>query len=428
MKNKIKTLNIATNKKDIGTFKIYIMLPVGAIHESKKESGVSHVLEHILFKNKRNLEVVKRLAKVGGRYNAMTYFDYTCFFIKTTNEHAEEAMSILRDMVCKTTFSERDLEMERGVLLEEYHGSITDPNVIDGVGMFALLDTKNPYNKAIIGSRSVIKNIKAVDLKRYHKQHYAAPIVFIKCDAAKANKYTQIAQNIFGPIKAIDMWNDSELAEKATMIAPKIAVLYSPRPQYLTKLTWPAYRAGDFKKCVTLQFVNHCLSGTLIYSLLNIPLRVQRSLVYTAMSTYEYFAYTGLCSIILKTSNNNTDYVIGLVLDVLEKLKRNGLGGSLKVLDYYQKSYINMMHSMISNDAHIQDIALATLYGGFSGDYVKNKMNVIKRITQNDIKAVCREVFDYTKMGLISIGDYVNVNDTSNKITNMVDSYYGRRL
>jgi phosphoribosylformylglycinamidine (FGAM) synthase-like amidotransferase family enzyme len=86
-----------------------------------------------------------------------------------------------------------------------------------------------------------------------------------------------------------------------------------------------------------------------------------------------------------------------------------------------------MMRSLISNDAHIQDIALATLYGGFSGDYVKNKMNVIKRLTQNDIKAVCREIFDYTKMGLISIGDYANVNATSNKITNMVDSYYGSR-
>lgn len=419
----VQRLNITTNPVKQGSFCVYVMVPVGAIHETKQQSGCSHILEHMLFRNKHNADIVKRLTKIGGRYNAVTYFDVTYFFIRTTSEHANDAMQIMKDMVLRATFTKADLETERHVLLEEYHVSSSKPGFSDDIGYNALVDPKNLYSRTVIGSANVIKNITVQELKDYHKKHYKHPVVYITCDFDIRGRVARAASELFGPPTMVSH-TEHEQADKAELIKPTIAVLIGHGPQVATRLSWIAFPASDFRNGVVLEFINHCLTGTLIYSLINTRMRIERGLVYTALSFIDKFRYIGFMTLFLRTSNKQTDYIISLVLDVIEKLKRHGLG-SQKLLSFYKKSFINHIKSKHIHGVDVEDAALSTFYGGLEDkEYFKHKMDIAKSITNHSVKEICKHVFDYEKMGIITSGYYSDVNAMNSRIRHVIDSYY----
>lgn len=419
----VQLINVSTNPVASGSFCMYVMIPVGAIHEDKKQSGCSHILEHMLFRNRQNSDIIKRLTKIGGRYNAITHFDITYFYLRTTSEHAMEAIQIMKDMVLQATFTAEELDVERLVLLEEYHSSPSHANIAEGVGRNALLDPKNIYNRVVAGTKQVIKTISSRELKDYHKRHYKEPVVFIKCDPGIRSRVVQFATRLFGKQRTFQH-NDPDLLGQAELLRPSIVVFAGYGPQCMTRMTWSAFPATDFVNGVLLEFINHCLSGTLIYSLLNRKIRVERGLTYTASSFIDKFRYIGFFSILVKSSNNQTDYLISLVLDILEKLKRHGLG-SQKLLSYYKNSFISHIKSRAVNESDIEDVALATFYGGLQGrEYTKYKLSIVKSITNQSIKTLCNRVFDYEKMGFLTAGRYQNVDAMSTRIHQIINSYY----
>jgi len=99
-----------------------IWVGTGSRHEKEGREGISHFIEHLMFKGTKNrsaVDIAEALDSVGGQLNAFTTKEYTCYYTKTLDEHFSLGLDVLSDMFFNSTFSEKAIEKERGVIEEE---------------------------------------------------------------------------------------------------------------------------------------------------------------------------------------------------------------------------------------------------------------------------------------------------------------------
>ena len=99
-----------------------VLVGTGSCFESAEENGISHFIEHMMFKGteKRTaFEISDAMDRIGAQVNAFTSKDITCYYAKSTSDHAEEAFSVLSDFVLGSVFPEEEMDREKGVVLEE---------------------------------------------------------------------------------------------------------------------------------------------------------------------------------------------------------------------------------------------------------------------------------------------------------------------
>lgn len=154
-----------------------VFVKAGRIHEKEEQAGISHMLEHMLFKgtaNRTSKEMSRIIGGKGGDYNAYTDRDHTCYYIHTIASEVETAIDILGDMYINSLFDPNELKIEQKVVLEEIARSDEDPS--DRIhDMFIGERWKgSPYGLEIIGSASSVSALTSDDLFSYMEERYCA--------------------------------------------------------------------------------------------------------------------------------------------------------------------------------------------------------------------------------------------------------------
>ncbi len=159
--------------------------------------GVSHFLEHLLFKGSKKYPTAEDIAlavdAVGGYNNAYTSEDITSYYIKVPSKHGELALDILTDMMRNPILDSAEIDRERGVIVEEMNVYRDDPARFVGTMIPALIFPGNPLGKDIIGSEEVINRIAAPDIVAYQKHHYQ-PGNMVIAVAGKVDHAAVVAQ------------------------------------------------------------------------------------------------------------------------------------------------------------------------------------------------------------------------------------------
>ena len=168
-------LEILTIKKDTQIDSINLGVKVGAIYESLEEKGISHFIEHMLFKgtNKRNNEELNdELESLGGEYNAYTDYNSTVYTISCLSEELENACILLGDMITSSNFPEEEIERERGVILAEMRTSKDDIEDLSFKRVNEVAFNSSPLRYDVTGLEEVVKGFKRDDIKRFYNKYY----------------------------------------------------------------------------------------------------------------------------------------------------------------------------------------------------------------------------------------------------------------
>ena len=168
-------LEILTIKKDTQIASINLGVKVGAIYESLEEKGISHFIEHMLFKgtNKRNNEELNdELESLGGEYNAYTDYNSTVYTISCLSEELENACILLGDMITSSNFPEEEIERERGVILAEMRTSKDDIEDLSFKRVNEVAFNSSPLRYDVTGLEEVVKGLKRDDIKRFYNKYY----------------------------------------------------------------------------------------------------------------------------------------------------------------------------------------------------------------------------------------------------------------
>jgi predicted Zn-dependent peptidase len=404
---------------------MYVYVPCGAIYESPKLSGASHFLEHMLFKNKGKVSsnLSKSLTYIGGTHNAVTYKDVTYYYILTHMSNYKEVVDMLYQITRKLSFTDDDLVVEKQVVLQEM-GQTLDSFDYSYSNMMqsCILDMENVYTKSVIGNRKSVSHMSAHDLKEHARNHYKDCSIIINCDESILGGVKRYVSHVFGPSKQISFY-DEKLSAQSQKFDPKIIVVNKPFKQYSTCLIFKAFPAKYKKENIVLKFLQYCLTSSGLHSILNHNIRVKRGLVYTMHSYSEVFRYIGLYYISFSSNSSQTDYIINLIMNVLYKLKSDGM--SKNVMKYYKNSYLNTMKMRMTNDMfRTEYFGLASFYGVDLTD--DEFFKIIKNINNDDIMEVSKKAFNFTDMGVLTAGAYNSVNSMSKRIEDVQQTYAER--
>lgn len=167
----------AVIKKDtsVPIVSVNIWVKTGSINETPEQAGLSHFIEHLVFKGSKNYPgnmITENVEKMGGLINAATSKEYTCFYIDIQKDGYLEAIKMLADMVTNPLFPENEITPERKVVIEEIQRHKDNPHSQLFEYFMENMYKESTYKNSVIGSDKVIANIPREEIIKYFKENY----------------------------------------------------------------------------------------------------------------------------------------------------------------------------------------------------------------------------------------------------------------
>ena len=162
--------------QDVRSFALGFFVRAGSQDEPAEKQGVSHFLEHVLFKRTRRrstVEIAREIDRLGGDVDAFTTKEYTGFYVHTLDSRFDEALDLLGDVVLSPDFDASDVEMERGVILEEIGEANDNPDDLVHEMFVRSFWRNHPLGAPILGTVETVKSLTLTDLYRYYRERYA---------------------------------------------------------------------------------------------------------------------------------------------------------------------------------------------------------------------------------------------------------------
>lgn len=301
-----------------------IWINVGSAHENEKNNGISHVIEHMVFKgtkSKTAKEIADITAELGGNLNAFTGKECTAFYIRTLDEQLFRAVELLGDMLQNSLIEEKDLEREKSVILDEidmYEDSAED--IVHEV-LQKEVWKNHPLGYIISGEKEVVKKFTVQEVREFMKEFYTGENIIIS-----------VAGN-FDPILLKEKLEQEFGGIPVGKPAPPIQIPHYSKSVYKKErdieqvhmdIAFPFINATS-KDRYTASVVNSVLGGS-VNSRLFQRIREDLGMVYTIYSYGCSFQPAGLLQIYAAMNPNQVDSVLEETIAVIEKLKKDGIG------------------------------------------------------------------------------------------------------
>lgn len=173
LQNGLTVIFYPYEREDVATIKLCVK--VGSAYEKEKEAGITHLIEHMIFKGtetKKPEDIVGAIEALGGYMNAFTSYDYTCYYVAGPSKITEKALDILSDVVFHPFFDPKELEREKKVVIEEIKMRLDNPFVVLLENVMKGSYKKYPYRRPIIGYEDTVKSFKREDLLKIVNSYY----------------------------------------------------------------------------------------------------------------------------------------------------------------------------------------------------------------------------------------------------------------
>lgn len=173
LSNGLTVLFYPYEREKVATIKLCVK--VGSSYENEKEAGITHLIEHMIFKGtetKKPEDIVGVIEASGGYMNAFTSYDYTCYYIAGPSTIVEKSLDILSDVVFHPFFDPVELKKEKEVVIEEMKMRLDNPFVVLFENIMKASYQKYPYKRPIIGYEKTVKSFKREDLLKFVNQFY----------------------------------------------------------------------------------------------------------------------------------------------------------------------------------------------------------------------------------------------------------------
>lgn len=176
----------------------------GSRYENKEINGISHFIEHMLFKGTENLSadrIARAIDSIGGQIDAFTGREYTCFYTKTLDAHAHIALNVLSEMIFRPTLDAEDMALERGVIGEEIRMYEDSPeDLVYDLSSYAVWgDT--PMGRTILGTYDTLESITPDIMRDYMQRHYTGANLIISVSGNFGEDFFDLLEHYFGSNK-----------------------------------------------------------------------------------------------------------------------------------------------------------------------------------------------------------------------------------
>lgn len=308
------------------TATVLFMFKTGSRYETRENNGISHFLEHMFFKGttKRpnTMNISSELDGLGGEFNAFTAKEYTGYFVKVAANKLKPAIEILNDMLLNSLFDEKEIEREKGVIIEEYNMYEDNPMMhIEDVFENCLFGD-SPAGWDTIGTKENIRGFKRQDFINYFKSQYGTKSISVILAGNINEASIKTAKKLLLGFKD-NAWHKKEKAPDKQK-APQFKVSYKNSDQTTIALGVRTVPMGHNME-LKLKLLSVILGGSMS-SRLFINLRERRGLAYYVRTSTEYHSDAGYLDTQAGIPADKVREAVKIILAEYKKVKTELVG------------------------------------------------------------------------------------------------------
>ncbi len=302
-----------------------IFVKTGSRYEKIEQAGISHFIEHLLFKGTKNRscnEIKESIEGVGGSFNGFTSTEGTCYWIKILDKYIELSFDILSDMIKNPLLKEEDIEKERNVIIEEINMYRDIPARYVHELFDNLVFENHPLGMPISGTPETLSKIKREDLLNYINSKYTGEnIVVSVAGRFDEKKLKKIFKKFFSDIET-KKENIFEKWERKSD-GPKVKLMIKETEQTHISFGGFCYSFEDERK-YPLSLLNVILGGNMSSRLFN-KIREELGLAYEIRSFVRHYQDTGIFNISAGISPENLEKAMVEIIKEMKEIKTKGI-------------------------------------------------------------------------------------------------------
>jgi predicted Zn-dependent peptidase len=380
-----------------------LWIGTGSAGESESEAGLSHLVEHMLFRGTsryESLEIDQLFDGWGAELNAGTGKETTSVHARVLDRHVGEAFDVMADMVFRPRFDADDLDAEREIVLEEIAMYDDDPQdkVFDVLGEAVFGD--HPLGRAIIGRAEVVAGTPASGLAAFHAGRYVPHNVVVAgaghVDHAALVALTREAEARLGAVPAA-------VAQSAVAIAPherRVRFITKETEQYHVALGGPGIVRDDPRR-FALRVLDNILGGTSSSRLFQ-EVREKRGLAYSVFSFSSQYAASGQVGLYVGTRPDNVGKALRVVGEELDRFRQDG--ATAEELDRSRENVKGrILLGLESTTARMNRLGSSVLAEMplLTVDELEERIDAV---SLEDVQALARELFASERLSAAGVG------------------------
>ncbi|MCT4598757.1 MAG: insulinase family protein [Vallitalea sp.] len=383
-----------------------IWIKNGSIDENIETNGISHFIEHMMFKgtDKRTArDIADEMSEVGGRINAFTGKEYMCYYAHTLDNHIDVALDVLSDMILNSAIREEDMEKEKGVITEEINMYEDSPEEIvhDLIQEEAYNNSPLGYN--ILGTKESVSSFTRDDILEYMQTHYIPENIVIS--VVGKFDFDEMFDKINNKFSVLEKKESKKRIENINYKKCFVTKDKDIEQVHLC-MSFPSI-AYESKEIYVLSILNTILGGG-INSRLFQSIREDKGLAYSIYSYAETFSVAGMLNIYAAANPTQIEEVIEAAIEEINKLLEEGINEKeLNKTKEQLKS--NLIIGFENMNSRMSSYGKAKLMI----DRIKSQDEMIEGINAvniNNLREFAKKTFNFDEMSVALVGRHKDIN------------------
>lgn len=384
-------LKVITIKKDTRLASINIGVNIGSLYEDEKELGMSHFVEHMLFKgtnNRSNEQLNRELEFLGGDYNAYTDYISTVYSITCLDEEFEKGIELLSDMVLNSSFDEKEMKKEKGVVLSEIKSDKDDIEDLSISRTHEYAFDKSALRNSIAGTEEHVKRFKRKQVYDFYKKYYTPDnCVIVTVSAFSHEQMQKIITDLFGK------W-EGKSHKKAKIIKEEnkniVKTTYKSQIEQGTVTYLYAFKEVCEKDKLPLKILSYKLAES-SNSILFRELREERGLAYDVYSQMDLDENVNTMNIFTSVREESIDEVIEVIDKAILDIKNKDINFDEDMLCMMKKTHKTGVVSTLEDCSSLCSYVLVQSLAGKDITEFINSMEELETLTGEDMYRVCNK-------------------------------------
>ena len=370
----------------------------GSREEGDAESGAAHFIEHMLFKgtaHRSAQDIARETDAIGGQMNAFTTKECTCFYGRVLDDHLDQALDILFDMVYHSSFTQEAVETERGVIFEEIDMYEDTPDDLCAEKLAAQVFQGNPLARPILGAKNTLATMTGESLRDYHRRHYQGHNTVVALAGSFSPKILDDLRRRFALLPA-----GTPRPLTPAVYTPGFVATAKPIEQNHLTLAFPGLDYNSPRR-FALQLLSSILGGG-VSSRLFQQVREQQGLCYSVYSYGAGHADTGLFCIYTALNRETETKALATIRQVVDQLRREGPTDE-ELSRAREQSKATVMMGLESTQSRMSHAGRSLL---FSGEILTPEQIIAAydAVTRDDVIALAQDLFRWDQVSLSAVG------------------------
>ncbi len=404
---------ITEQMQHIRSASIGIWLQTGSRDEDPEWNGISHFLEHMVFKGTKHRtaeEIARQVDSIGGNMDAFTAKECICFNVKVLDEHIPTALDILSDLVLNPVFDAADIARERGVILEEIKMDEDNPDYLVHEIFTQNFFKDHPLGKPILGTKETVKRFERQPVVEAYGHRFAPGNIIVSAAGnLDHDRFVELVTAAFEhmkPVKNGFHWSAPKIVSRIILRNKKAL------EQVQLCLGVPAYPIAHEKRHAG--YILNTLLGGGMSSRLFQNIRERQGLAYSIYSDLNPYRDTGCLAVYAGTSLASASKVVQSVVSEFHKLKAEPVPEEeLKRSKAQLKG--SLMLSLESSTARMSNLARQEMY--FDRFYDLDELiEKIEAVTSEDLTSLANEFFKTESVAVTVLGNLPGLKITRDQL------------